>query len=141
MPLLSVSAANVRMHPVVLLQICDAYIRRKEDQERVIGTLLGTSVDGQIEVKSCYVVPHNESADQVRTHRVQACSSDGAPRGRPAGLWQPSRGWQPPAGGKIDRHAPCAPLCATQVAVDIVHHKTMYELHMKVSPAEVLVGW
>jgi translation initiation factor 3 subunit F len=89
--LLPLGGVNVKVHPVVLLQVCDAYIRRNEKQERVIGTLLGSSIDGVVEVKSCYVVPHNESADQV--------------------------------------------------AVDIVHHKTMYDLHQKVSPAEVILGW
>lgn len=28
-----------------------------------------------------------------------------------------------------------------QVAVDIVHHKTMNELHQKVAPSQVIVGW
>lgn len=56
---------SVKVHPVVLLQICDAYIRRNEKQERVIGTLLGVASDGRIQVNRCYVVPHNESADQV----------------------------------------------------------------------------
>ena len=28
-----------------------------------------------------------------------------------------------------------------QVAVDIVHHKTMLELHQKVAPQQVIVGW
>lgn len=66
LPIGSVNAGTVKIQPVVLLQICDAYIRRNEKQERVIGTLLGnTSADGVVEVKSCYVVPHNESADQV----------------------------------------------------------------------------
>jgi hypothetical protein len=66
LPIGSVNASTVKIQPVVLLQICDAYIRRNEKQERVIGTLLGnTSADGAVEVKSCYVVPHNESADQV----------------------------------------------------------------------------
>lgn len=67
LPIGSVNASTVKIQPVVLLQICDAYIRRNEKQERVIGTLLGnTSADGKVvEVKSCYVVPHNESADQV----------------------------------------------------------------------------
>jgi len=56
---------SVKVHPVVLLQVCDAYIRRKEDQDRVIGSLLGTLVDGVMEIKGCFVVPHNESTDQV----------------------------------------------------------------------------
>lgn len=85
------SSAQVQVHPVALFSICDAYIRRNEKQERVIGTLLGTVSNTVIEIKSCYVVPHNESADQV--------------------------------------------------AVDINHHKTMSELHQKVNPQEVIVGW
>jgi hypothetical protein len=27
------------------------------------------------------------------------------------------------------------------VAVDINHHKTMYDLHQRVNPQEVIVGW
>lgn len=66
--LLPLSGANVtvKVHPVVLLQVCDAYIRRSDKQERVIGTLLGTSSEGAVNISRCYVVPHNESADQVR---------------------------------------------------------------------------
>ena len=57
----------VKIHPVVLFSICDAYIRRNDKQERVIGTLLGgTNAEGVVEVKDVYVVPHNESSDQVR---------------------------------------------------------------------------
>lgn len=32
---------TVRVHPVVLFQIVDAYERRNTDSQRVIGTLLG----------------------------------------------------------------------------------------------------
>ena len=56
---------TVKVHPVVVFSICDAYIRRKEGQERVIGTLLGTLADGVMDIKNCYVVPHNESAETV----------------------------------------------------------------------------
>lgn len=59
------TSVSVKLHPVVLFAICDAYIRRGEKQERVIGTLLGVVSDNVVEVKSCYVVPHNESAEQV----------------------------------------------------------------------------
>lgn len=58
-----------RLHPVVLFTITDAFIRRNKDQERVIGTLLGTIADGVVEVKNCYAVPHSESNDQVRPSR------------------------------------------------------------------------
>lgn len=33
---------TVRVHPVVLFQVVDAYERRNADSHRVIGTLLGT---------------------------------------------------------------------------------------------------
>lgn len=34
---------SVKIHPVVLFQIVDAYERRNADSHRVIGTLLGNS--------------------------------------------------------------------------------------------------
>lgn len=91
--LLPLSGANVsvKVHPVVLLQICDAFIRRPDKQDRVIGTLLGSVADGVVNVARCYVVPHNESAEQV--------------------------------------------------AVDIVHHRTMHDLHQRVAPQQTIVGW
>ena len=56
---------SVRIHPVALFSICDGYIRRNEKQDRVIGTLLGTVSEGIVEIKNCYIVPHNESSEQV----------------------------------------------------------------------------
>ncbi len=65
-------SVSAKVHPVVLFSICDAFIRRNEKQERVIGTLLGNVVDGVVEVKNCYVVPHNESQDQVQQQESSA---------------------------------------------------------------------
>jgi len=50
-----------------MLAILDHSLRRPEDQERVIGTLLGVrSEDGtEIEIRNCYAVPHTETAEQV----------------------------------------------------------------------------
>lgn len=62
---ISGSNINVKVHPVVLLQICDSYIRRGEKQDRVIGSLLGTVIDGTVNVSRCFVVPHTETMDQV----------------------------------------------------------------------------
>ncbi|XP_078156834.1 eukaryotic translation initiation factor 3 subunit F-like [Carex rostrata] len=58
---------SARIHPVVLFNICDSYVHRPDQAGRIIGTLLGstTSPDGTVEIKNSYVVPHNESADQV----------------------------------------------------------------------------
>lgn len=58
-------APNVKIHPVVLFSIIDHFTRRNEGQERVIGTLLGTVRDGEIEVRNCFPVPHNETEEQV----------------------------------------------------------------------------
>merc|ERR1712227_1003398 len=56
---------NVKVRPVVLFQICDAYERRNMENHRVIGTLLG-SVDKQsVEVTNCFCVPHKEYAERV----------------------------------------------------------------------------
>eukprot|EP00730_Choanoeca_flexa_P012454 TRINITY_DN4290_c0_g1_i2.p1 TRINITY_DN4290_c0_g1~~TRINITY_DN4290_c0_g1_i2.p1 ORF type:complete len:295 (+),score=73.83 TRINITY_DN4290_c0_g1_i2:54-887(+) len=58
-------APRVRVLPVVYFSIIDHYLRRNDQQTRVIGTLLGT-VNGQtIEVTNCFPVPHNENDDQV----------------------------------------------------------------------------
>jgi len=61
------SALNltVRVHPVVLFQVVDAFERRNADSHRVIGTLLGSVDKGVVEVTNCFCVPHKEHDDQV----------------------------------------------------------------------------
>lgn len=59
---------TVKVHPVVLFQIVDAYERRKTDSVRVIGTLLGTVEKGMVEVTNCFCVPHKESESQVEAN-------------------------------------------------------------------------
>ncbi|RHY30229.1 hypothetical protein DYB32_004510 [Aphanomyces invadans] len=60
-----VSVVNV--HPVVVFQILDRYLRRAEDQERIIGTLLGVvdSEHGVVTVSNSFPVPHLEKGDDV----------------------------------------------------------------------------
>ncbi|KAG8690023.1 hypothetical protein FRC11_014356 [Ceratobasidium sp. 423] len=82
---------TVTLHPVALFSILDHFLRRTESQERVIGTLLGTRTETEIEVKSSFAVIHNETDEQV--------------------------------------------------ALDMDYHRTMYDLHQKVNPKEVIVGW
>ena len=72
---------SVKVHPVVLLQVCDAFIRRNEKQDRVSGTLLGVATDGVVQVNRCYAVPHNESADQVGAARARWLLAAGGWRG------------------------------------------------------------
>lgn len=55
-------------HPSqAVFSILDHSLRRAPDQERVIGTLLGTRSedDSTIEIRSCFAVGHTETTDQV----------------------------------------------------------------------------
>lgn len=55
-----------KVHPLVIFNICDCYVRRPDQAERVIGTLLGSVLpDGTVDIRNSYAVPHNESVDQV----------------------------------------------------------------------------
>ncbi|KAF8897796.1 Mov34-domain-containing protein [Infundibulicybe gibba] len=82
---------TVTIHPVALFSILDHYLRRTDQQDRVIGTLLGVRSETEVEVRSSFAVLHSETSELV--------------------------------------------------AVDMDYHKTMYELHHKVNPKEVIVGW
>ncbi|KAJ7284090.1 JAB1/Mov34/MPN/PAD-1 ubiquitin protease-domain-containing protein [Mycena rebaudengoi] len=92
-PAIPRTPSNITIHPVALFSILDHYLRRTDDQPRVIGTLLGTrSPDNtQIHVRSSFAVLHSENDEQV--------------------------------------------------AVDMEYHRTMYELHSRVTPKETIVGW
>ncbi|KIY49476.1 Mov34-domain-containing protein [Fistulina hepatica ATCC 64428] len=82
---------SITIHPAALFSILDHYLRRKENQPRVIGTLLGMRHDSHVEVRSSFAVLHSEDDDVV--------------------------------------------------AVDMEYHRNMYELHHKVNPKELIVGW
>jgi len=58
------------IHPVVVLEILDQFVRA-EDQDRVIGTLLGVNVDGVIEVRSSYPVPYTTNEEEVMEPNVE----------------------------------------------------------------------
>lgn len=59
------SLQSVTIHPVALFSILDHYLRRTDAQERVIGTLLGTRTETEIEVHGCFAVLHSETSEQV----------------------------------------------------------------------------
>ncbi|KAL0359197.1 UNVERIFIED_CONTAM: Eukaryotic translation initiation factor 3 subunit F [Sesamum angustifolium] len=62
----SATRVSARVHPLVIFNICDCYVRRPDLAERVIGTLIGSVLpDGTVDIRNCYGVPHNESLDQV----------------------------------------------------------------------------
>ena len=58
---------NVLIQPQALFSILDHSLRRAKEQDRVIGTLLGTRSDDAttITIENCYAVPHTETAEQV----------------------------------------------------------------------------
>ncbi|XP_054260992.1 eukaryotic translation initiation factor 3 subunit F-like [Macrosteles quadrilineatus] len=62
----------VRVHPVVLFQIVDAYERRNGDAHRVIGTLMGSADKGVVEVTNCFCVPHKEHEELVEAELTYA---------------------------------------------------------------------
>ncbi|KAJ1663880.1 hypothetical protein IW140_004557 [Coemansia sp. RSA 1813] len=61
------TAQQCYIHPVVLFSILDHYLRRNDNQVRVIGTLLGVrSDDGRVaEIRNCFSVLHFETDDEV----------------------------------------------------------------------------
>lgn len=61
---MSLIPVDVKIHPTVLFSIIDSYERRNEKMTRVVGTLLGTNIQGNIEVTDCFVVPHRDG-DEV----------------------------------------------------------------------------
>eukprot|EP00916_Digyalum_oweni_P015775 GHVL01025909.1.p1 GENE.GHVL01025909.1~~GHVL01025909.1.p1 ORF type:complete len:297 (-),score=35.96 GHVL01025909.1:34-924(-) len=53
----------VRVHPLIIFTVADAFVRRNEGSERVLGTLLGNLTEGNIvDVTDCYV---NKSYDKM----------------------------------------------------------------------------
>ncbi|XWS56688.1 hypothetical protein CRYUN_Cryun09bG0107200 [Craigia yunnanensis] len=62
----STASLSVKVHPLVIFNICDCYVRRPDQAERVIGTLLGSVLpDGTVDIRNSYAVPHTESSEQV----------------------------------------------------------------------------
>jgi len=54
------ASPTCKVHPVVIFNILDHFIRRNEGQTRVIGTLTGINADGIIEIRNSFPVPHTE---------------------------------------------------------------------------------
>lgn len=62
----SSSSLTAKVQPLVIFNICDCFVRRPDQADRVIGTLLGSVLpDGTVDIRNSYAVPHNESSDQV----------------------------------------------------------------------------
>eukprot|EP01065_Artemidia_motanka_P047705 TRINITY_DN7529_c0_g2_i1.p1 TRINITY_DN7529_c0_g2~~TRINITY_DN7529_c0_g2_i1.p1 ORF type:complete len:353 (+),score=119.93 TRINITY_DN7529_c0_g2_i1:63-1061(+) len=56
--------ANLTIDPLVMFSILDHHTRR-EQGDFVLGTLLGSTVDGVLQVRSCFPVPHSCSDGQL----------------------------------------------------------------------------
>ncbi|EOY17890.1 Eukaryotic translation initiation factor 3 subunit F isoform 1 [Theobroma cacao] len=62
----STVSLSAKVRPLVIFNICDCYVRRPDQAERVIGTLLGSVLpDGTVDIRNSYAVPHTESSEQV----------------------------------------------------------------------------
>jgi len=55
----------VRLHATAVYSILNHYIRRNKTQKRVVGTLLGKLLEGNVEVMDCFGIPHEESEDDA----------------------------------------------------------------------------
>jgi hypothetical protein len=107
---------GVQVSPTVVLSILDHYVRRNDNQDRVIGALLGgVNEAGEIEVRSAFPVPHTEAEDSVR---VFSCVP--ARQGRQTEQERALGG---------------------QVLVNLEFQKSMYALHRKVNSKDALIGW
>lgn len=67
----SVRVENVKVDPIVVFQILDGFLRRSENQDRVIGTLLGKKQMDVgtntvvVTITHCFCVEHSISEDDV----------------------------------------------------------------------------
>ncbi|KAG8806682.1 hypothetical protein FRC17_004868 [Serendipita sp. 399] len=59
------SPTSVRLNATAVFTILDHYLRKRDNQSRVIGTLMGVRTEGDVEVRSAFAVLHSESAEQV----------------------------------------------------------------------------
>ncbi|KAH7840294.1 hypothetical protein Vadar_015248 [Vaccinium darrowii] len=72
----SSTSLTAKVHPLVMFNICDCFVRRPDQAERVIGTLLGSVLpDGTVDIRNCYAVPHNESSDQ-KPNKCKWCRNE-----------------------------------------------------------------
>jgi len=56
---------TVRMHPVAVLKILSAYVRRPEGADRTIGTLVGCISEGStVDITDSFPVVHKDTADE-----------------------------------------------------------------------------
>jgi translation initiation factor 3 subunit F len=59
-------APRIRVSPVVVFSILDHYVRRNENQESVIGALMGSRApDGSMEIRACVPVIHTEGDEHL----------------------------------------------------------------------------
>lgn len=55
----------VRLRATAVFSILNHYIRRDKSQTRVVGTLLGNLLEGNVEVMDCFGIPHEEGEDDA----------------------------------------------------------------------------
>jgi len=57
---------SCRVHPVAVLKILDAFVRRPEGAKRIIGTLLGWISEGSIvDITDCFPIVHRDTEEQA----------------------------------------------------------------------------
>jgi translation initiation factor 3 subunit F len=61
---LSVKQMNCIIHPTITPNVLDHYLRKPEDQDLVVGVVLGTIDGSQIDILSCFPVPQYYDREQ-----------------------------------------------------------------------------
>lgn len=56
---------GIQIHPLVIHILCDAFLRRNETQERVIGTIMGNLTGSTASAKSCFTAIHSEQNGEI----------------------------------------------------------------------------
>ncbi|GMG98307.1 hypothetical protein Nepgr_000147 [Nepenthes gracilis] len=76
-------ALSVKVHPVVIFNICNCYIRRPDQAERVIGTLGGSVLpDGTVDVRNSLEIPDQLCCPTPQEHmQITVCSGRTGIRG------------------------------------------------------------
>jgi translation initiation factor 3 subunit F len=60
------------MHPVAVLKILNAYVRRQDGEERTIGTLVGTVTEGSVvDIYDSFPVVHKDAVEDVNVRMNQ----------------------------------------------------------------------
>ncbi|KAK8828686.1 hypothetical protein WA577_000168 [Blastocystis sp. JDR] len=69
--LISTPFKSVKVHPLVPLTILEFYNRRQENQEVIVGTIMGSIINGTLEITNCYSVNYDLEGNEITDEQKQ----------------------------------------------------------------------